>query len=170
MTTGGIAFTRGPLAPLLRNRFYIGEVLFKGEVLKGEQPAILDRALFEAVQAKLTRQRNAHRTKRSRSDALLAGRLFDERGNRMVPSHTRRRGIKYRYYLSACLLQGQAEQSGAVHRVPAADIESAVVKAVRQQFGSYAATVLDDRVLIATHVTRVVVRSDGLTIQLQSSQ
>src|SRR5256885_1284415 len=30
---GGIAFTRGPLAHLLRNRFYIGEVVFKGEVL-----------------------------------------------------------------------------------------------------------------------------------------
>ena len=50
---GGIPFTRGPLAYLLRNRFYIGEVAFKGETLKGEQPAILDRALFDAVQAKL---------------------------------------------------------------------------------------------------------------------
>ena len=27
---GGIPFTRGPLAYLLRNRFYIGEVAFKG--------------------------------------------------------------------------------------------------------------------------------------------
>ena len=52
-TIGGIAFTRGSLAHLLRNRFYIGEVAFKGEVLKGEQPAIVDRALFDAVQAQL---------------------------------------------------------------------------------------------------------------------
>src|SRR5881396_2256497 len=52
-TVGGIPFTRGPLAHLLRNRFYIGEVTFKGEVLAGEQPAIVDRDLFEAVQAKL---------------------------------------------------------------------------------------------------------------------
>ena len=43
----------GPLAHLLRNRFYIGEVTFKGEVLAGEQSAIVDRDLFEAVQAKL---------------------------------------------------------------------------------------------------------------------
>ena len=34
---GGIPFTRGPLAHLLRNRFYIGEVTFKGEVLKGNK-------------------------------------------------------------------------------------------------------------------------------------
>jgi hypothetical protein len=37
-TIGGIPFTRGPLAHLLRNRFYIGEVMFKGEVFPGEQP------------------------------------------------------------------------------------------------------------------------------------
>jgi hypothetical protein len=57
-TVGGIPFTRGPLAYLLRNRFYIGEVVFRGEVFPGEQPAILDRDLFEAVQAKLDVQRN----------------------------------------------------------------------------------------------------------------
>src|SRR4051812_21098338 len=34
---GGIPLTRGPLAHLLRNRFYIGEVVFKGETLPGEQ-------------------------------------------------------------------------------------------------------------------------------------
>jgi len=46
-TVGGIPFTRGPLAHLLRNRFYIGEVAFKGEVLAGEQPAILDQTLLK---------------------------------------------------------------------------------------------------------------------------
>ena len=60
-TVGGIAFTRGPLAHLLRNRFYIGEVAFKGEVLPGEQPAIVDRQLFDAVQVKLTQQVNNHK-------------------------------------------------------------------------------------------------------------
>src|ERR1041384_2618978 len=47
---GGIPFTRGPLAHLLRNRFYVGEVAFKGDTLAGEQPAIVDNGLFEAVQ------------------------------------------------------------------------------------------------------------------------
>ena len=60
-TVGGIPFTRGPLAHLLRNRFYIGDVPFKGEILKGEQRAIVDRDLFEAVQAKLSEQVNGHK-------------------------------------------------------------------------------------------------------------
>src|SRR6266566_8434013 len=44
-TRGGIPFGRGALYYLLSNRFYIGEVVFKGEVLPGEQPSIIDRAL-----------------------------------------------------------------------------------------------------------------------------
>ena len=130
-TVGGIPFTRGPLAHLLRNRFYIGEVAFKGEVLPGEQPAIVDRQLFDAVQVKLTQQVNNHKIARMRSEALLAGRIFDDRGNRMTPSHVRKRGVKYRYYLSSTLLQGQAQRSGSIRRVPAIDIEALVTRSVR---------------------------------------
>ena len=89
---GGIPFTRGPLAHLLRNRFYIGEVTFKGEVLKGEQVPIVDDDLFEAVQIKLTEQINNHKTARTNSEALLTGRIFDDRNNRMSPSHARKGG------------------------------------------------------------------------------
>ena len=113
-TVGGIPFTRGPLAHLLRNRFYIGEVSFKGEVLAGEQPAIVDRDLFDAVQAKLTEQVTHHKASRARSEALLLGRIFDDRGHRMIPSHVRKLGIKYRYYLSSALLQGRPKQAGGV--------------------------------------------------------
>src|SRR5258706_8099627 len=127
-SVGGIPFTRGPLAHLLHNRFYIGDVPFKGEILKGEQPAIVDRDLFEAVQAKLTEQVNGHKAARMKSEALLIGRIFDDRGNRMSPSHARKGGIKYRYYLSSALLQGMAGSAGSVRRVPAADIEALVVR------------------------------------------
>src|SRR5215471_3158734 len=130
---GGIPFTRGPLAHLLRNRFYIGKVAFKGEILNGEQTAIVDRALFDAVQAKLDAQVNAHRTARTNTEALLAGRIFDDGGNRMTPSHARKRGIKYRYYLSSALLQGQSGLAGSISRVPAAEIETLVVRSVRER-------------------------------------
>ena len=106
-TVGGIPFTRGPLAYLLRNRFYIGEVVFRGEVFPGEQPAILDRDLFDAVQAKLNDQRNNHTAARAKSESPLIGRIYDDRGNRMSPSHARKQGIRYRYYVSSPLLQGQ---------------------------------------------------------------
>ena len=131
-TVGGVPFTRGSLADLLRNRFYIGEVSFKGEVLQGEQPAILDRDLFDAVQAKLNEQISSHKAIRTKSAALLVGRIFDDRGNRMSPSHARKGGIKYRYYLSSALLQGTAERAGSVRRVSAAEVEALVIRSVRE--------------------------------------
>ena len=130
-TVGGIPFTGGPLAYLLRNRFYVGKVVFKGETLAGEQPAIVDQDLFDAVQAKLNEHINNHRVSRTKSEALLLGRIYDDRGHKMTPSHVRKRGIKYRYYISSALLQGQAEQAGSVSRIPADEIEALVVKSVQ---------------------------------------
>jgi Recombinase len=112
-TIGGIPFTRGPLAHFLRNRFYIGEVVFKGEVFPGEQPAILDRGLFDAVQAKLNGQRNNRASARVKSNSLLIGRLYDDRGNRMSPSHCSKQGIRYRYYVSSCCLAEDAVKATA---------------------------------------------------------
>jgi site-specific DNA recombinase len=77
-TVGGVPFTRGSLAYLLRNRFYIGEVDFKGEICLAEHPPILDRDLFEAVQQKLAEQRNGHRAVRASRNALLTGFIFDD--------------------------------------------------------------------------------------------
>ena len=168
-TIGGIPFTRGSLAHLLRNRFYIGEVTFKGEVLGGEQPAILDRELFEAVQARLSEQVNNHKVARTRSEALLTGRIFDDRGNRLSPSHASKRGIKYRYYLSSALLQGRPANAGSVRRVPAAKIEALVINSVRDRLKQSTSTDdrdLDNRSFIASHVARVEVRPDELVIQL----
>jgi site-specific DNA recombinase len=87
---GGIPFTRGPLAHLLRNRFYIGEVAFKGEVLKGEQVPIVDKDLFEAVQIKLTGQINNHKAARTNFlapdlvSAAIEGRLPHGMGDARV--------------------------------------------------------------------------------------
>jgi site-specific DNA recombinase len=165
---GGIPFTRGPLAYLLRNRFYVGEVAFKGEVLAGEQPAILDRELFDSVQAKLDLQAAAHRSRRMESEALLAGRLYDDRRNLMSPSHSGKGGVRYRYYISSPLLHGAAERAGSVHRVPATEIEAVVIGSVRQRLDP--ATGMDDRSLIEAQVARVEVRKDRLVIELAETE
>jgi hypothetical protein len=161
---GGIAFTRGPLAYLLRNRFYVGQVTFKGELLPGEQTAIIDKKLFDAVQAKLDEQLNNHKASRSKSEALLLGRIFDDRGNRMTPSHARKRGVKYRYYISSALLQAQTEQAGVVKRIPAEEIEALIVKAIRNHPGQLNYT--NDQGVINNHVARVEVQSDKLIVEL----
>src|SRR5215204_5583301 len=166
-TVGGIPFTRGPLAHLLRNRFYIGEVPFKGEVLAGEQAAIMGKELFDAVQAKLNEQRNNHTSTRLKSEALLLGRIFDDRGNRMSPSHARKGTAKYRYYLSSALLHGQPDRAGSVRRVAAVEIERLVARSVRER--RKLPELVDDRALIKTHVARVKVQQQVLIVELTAA-
>jgi site-specific DNA recombinase len=103
-----------------------------------------------------------------KSEALLAGRIFDDRGNRMTPSHVRKRGIKYRYYLSSALLQGQPERAGGVSRIPAAEIEGLVTRSVRDHLNQSAE--IEDAVLINTHVARIEVQSDQLVIELADAK
>lgn len=99
--------------------FFVGEVVYKGEVLPGPQVAILERDLFEAVQAKLAEQQNNHIRTRHRSEALLLGKIYDDRGHRMSPSHSRKGSVRYCYYISLPLLDGRPEEAGSVSRVPA---------------------------------------------------
>jgi hypothetical protein len=87
----------GALAYLLKNRFYIGEVVYRGEVHRGDHAPILDRPLFKAVQAELAVSCGAASVPAAGSPALLTGRLFDDRGNHS--SHTNR-AARYRYYVS----------------------------------------------------------------------
>jgi hypothetical protein len=122
--TGGVPFFRGALYCLLKNRLYRGEIAHRGAVYPGQQEAILPLDLWEAVQALLAANNQAKRTGvYARDPSLLAGLLFDDRGHRMTPIHTIRRGKRYRYYVSQAVLQNQTAQPGTVGRIPALDIE-----------------------------------------------
>ena len=166
-TTGGNLFTRGPLSYLLRNRFYIGQVVYKGEILPGPQTAIVDIKLFNDVQARLIDQQNNHTKTRAKSEAPLIGRIFDDRGNLMSPSHTRKQGVKYRYYISRPLLEGRTDEVGSVNRIPAVEIENILGNAVRREFKP--TSTIQNRELILTYVTRVEVQTDQLVVELASS-
>jgi hypothetical protein len=161
---GGIPFTRGPLAHLLRNRFYVGEVPFKGEILPGEQPPILDRGLFDAVQAGLSEQLTNQVKARVNSEALLMGRVFDDRSNPMRTSHARKGGIKYRYYVSAALVDGRPEEAGSISRVPAVEVETLVTRAIREHLGG--AQMADDKSIIAGHQPQIVIHPKEITIRM----
>jgi site-specific DNA recombinase len=76
----------------------IGEVVYRGEVFRGDHEAILDPALFAAVQAKLASQAVERRCRLRGSPALLAGRIYDEHGHRMTLTHTNKKGVRYLYY------------------------------------------------------------------------
>jgi site-specific DNA recombinase len=155
----------GPLAHLLKNRFYLGEVVYRGEVHKGEHEPILELDLFEAVQERL-KGRAVERSKvRLSSPALLAGHLFDDRGNPMTPTHANKEGVRYRYYVSHALLQGRKDEAGLVARVSAAYVEQLVIGALRGAF--YQDQDASDRDLIQKRLDKAVVYRDRIEITLQ---
>ena len=135
-TRGGVPFTQGPLFYILRNRFYIGEVLYKGEICPGSQPPLIERELFEAVQKRLTEQRSHNITTKIKSNAPLRRILFDDAGNAMVPTHATKQGVRYRYYVSLPYLRGLAKPPiGTIVRIPAIEIETTVTKALSEHLG-----------------------------------
>jgi DNA invertase Pin-like site-specific DNA recombinase len=177
-THGGIHFQRGSLFYLLRNRFYIGEVKYKGEILPGEQPAIMERNLFDAVQQKLTDQWSHRNHAKTKSDHLLTGLLYDDAGHRMVPTHATKAGIRYRYYASLPHLNGESKtvSVGSVSRIPATDVEDIIVKSVHEYLVAQRAqptaggTLADDRSLIAEHVAGIDVHKDRLIIRFKTAE
>jgi hypothetical protein len=177
-THGGIPFERGSLFYLLRNRFYIGEVKYKGEILPGEQPVIMERELFDAAQQKLTDQWSHRNHAKTKSDHLLTGLLYDDAGHRMIPTHATKAGIRYRYYVSLPHLKGDSKtvSVGSVSRVPATDIEDIIVKSMNEHLvaqhdrPSFSSAHADDRdVMIAEQVVRIDVHKDRLIVRFKTT-
>src|SRR5581483_10728070 len=106
---------------LLKNRCYVGEISHKGEIHIADHQPIITKEVFDAVQVSLKANTVARKAKSKASPFLLAGYLFDSAGNRMTPSHSRKKGVRYRYYVSQALLQSRKEKAGEVLRVSAAD-------------------------------------------------
>ncbi|MEM8921241.1 MAG: recombinase family protein, partial [Pseudomonadota bacterium] len=100
-SSGGVGFSRGRLYHLLSNPIYIGKIRHHHETYDGRHDAIIDAALWAKVQAKLAENRRTRASRRNAKDpSPLAGKVFDETGARLAPSHTNKQGRRYRYYAS----------------------------------------------------------------------
>ncbi|WP_348273251.1 recombinase family protein [Methylocapsa sp. D3K7] len=167
---GDVSLTNGPLAYILKNRHYLGELNHKGKSYPGDHAAIIPVDLFEAVQRKLAANLNRRDTRRSRSEALLLGKIFDDRGNKMSPSHTLKKGVRYRYYVSSPVVQGRKNEAGSLKRVPAVEIEKLVIGALREHAcAGRQATKLTDKELVDTRLGRAVIRSREIEVTLAES-
>jgi site-specific DNA recombinase len=130
-TTGGGLISRGHLYKILSNPIYLGRLTHRDKVHDGLHDSIIDRETWDRVQLLLAEHAQRTAGGRQNSDALLAGKLFDDRGNRMSPSHAAKGGRRWRYYVSQAVLQGRKHEAGSVVRVPALEIEARVEEVVR---------------------------------------
>jgi len=166
---GGVPFGRGALFYLLRNRFYIGEVNYKGQIYPGEQAVILDRELFDLVQQTLSDQWGHSTRTRTAFTHLLTGLIFDDAGHRMTPTQAQKNGRRYSYYVSRPLLFGNAASTevGSVSRVPAQEVEERIRTIILQpRLPNHKAAAIDSG-LASDVIERIEVRKSQLVVQLK---
>ena len=108
-------WSRGRIHNILINPIYIGKIKHKTEVYEGLHEAIIDQDQFDRVQAQLQAKSVIKRGKHpSRGpSAYLAGKVFDETGDRLIPSKSKKpSGRVMRYYYSNRLISGGADPTG----------------------------------------------------------
>lgn len=133
LTRQGKSFSRGVLYKLLQNPLYIGQVRHKDKTYSGEHPAIISLKAWKKTQAILRLNQHEHRTRRNAEQkSLLAGILYDDRGNRMSPTHTKKGNKRYRYYVSQALIQHCDSEAGSIARIAAETIESAIITTLQR--------------------------------------
>ena len=117
----------------LNSRIYLGEVHHKGEWFKGDHPPIIERSVFEAVQAILAvNPRTRGSNTRATIPFLLKGIVEGIDGRALTTAWTRKpNGILYRYYIHVRENKEWAGASG-LPRLPAAELESTVVEQLRR--------------------------------------
>jgi DNA invertase Pin-like site-specific DNA recombinase len=128
---GGGLLSRGHIYRLLSSPIYIAHVPHKGERYEGQHQAIIDFETWAAAQNRLTEQAPA-RTRQgvSQRPSPLRGKLFDESGAALRPSHAAKGGRRYRYYVSRRRAENVDNGGGVAGsrgwRLPAREIERLV--------------------------------------------
>jgi DNA invertase Pin-like site-specific DNA recombinase len=167
---GGCNLTYGALAHILKNRTYLGETSHNSDWFAGEHEPIIDQATFDQVQELVKANSVERRQKRSKDDALLAGLLFDDRGNRMTPSFTTKRDVRYRFYVSTALLKGRKQEAGTLPRISGPDLEAAVLRALNEDQAMLSdKDSSTDREIVNKIVGRIDVGKNSIRIGLKTS-
>jgi site-specific DNA recombinase len=134
--TGGGLISRGHIYWILSNPIYVGRLRHKDQMYDGLHAAIVDQEIWDRVQHQLAAQTQPRADSRRNAEFFLAGKLYDDRGNRMGPSHAAKGDQRWRYYISRAILTGRKPDAGSVTRVAAGQIEKQVFDATKSAIAS----------------------------------
>ena len=131
--SGGTHFDRGHLQHILSNPVYAARIRHKKQVYEGQHPAIIDPAVWDKVQKMLQSGAAVARGSRHKATrSLLVGKLFDETGDRLTPSHSRKNGKRLRFYISRRLVKDRSRKHPDAWRLPADQVEGLLAELVGQ--------------------------------------
>ncbi|MDX1742631.1 MAG: recombinase family protein, partial [Ruegeria sp.] len=135
---GGASFSYGHIHYILTNPVYAGRIRHHAKVYPGQHPPLIEPEVWDSIQEQLQGDAAKGRTftKRNRNGARasaspLAGRIYDQTGDRLTPSHSKTaKGRKFRYYVSHRLVRGTAPRDPSGWRLPAPELEDKLVDLV----------------------------------------
>ncbi|XXK34936.1 recombinase family protein [Rhodobacteraceae bacterium nBUS_22] len=128
---GGNVIDRGHIYHILTNPIYAGRIRHKKAVFEGQHPAIIDPQDWDEIQRKLSNRSGRKRGVRvAAHPSPLAGKLFDETGDRLTPSHSSKDGKRLRYYISRRLATGKSREHPDAWRLPAPQLEQSIARVV----------------------------------------
>jgi len=131
VTRRGKTLDKGGLYKMLANQVYIGKAVHKGVAYDGEHAAIISPELWDKVRSVMEISPRARTCRtRAQTPALLKGLIFAPGGRAMTPTHTRKKGRLYRYYVTQTVIK-EGPDTCPVGRVPAAQVENAVIDQLR---------------------------------------
>jgi DNA invertase Pin-like site-specific DNA recombinase len=134
----GQRFTQSTLGALLRNILYIGQICHKGVVYPGEQPAIVEQALWARVQQQLTLDRPPG-VRHRKVDALLSGLLSCAQcGERMRSAYSSRQGRRHLYYVCR---SKKADPKCQQKPVASVDLEPSLLEQLEPVLGPHCDTI-----------------------------
>src|SRR5271167_2397886 len=168
--SGEKSFARGALYTLLRNPIYVGEIRHKGARYPGQHQPIVERSVWDKTQELLHLHavRADGKPGESTSSSLI-GKLFDDKGERLTPSHAVKGNRRYRYYVSRSLMKGVASKSGQGWRIPALEIERNLADAVARILDENTAIVSDVEKGVGLHdITSILATAAEWSVRLRS--
>ena len=146
--SGGNPFRRGHIHHILTNPLYAGRIRHKKMIHEGQHPALIDPERWDKIQEKMQDGAARSRAKiAAGTTSRLCGKLFDETGDRLTPSHTKTRaGIRLRYYISHRLVAKSGEANPGGWRLPAEELERKVADLVHSMIAapSFAGRIVPD--------------------------
>ncbi|KPA99984.1 recombinase family protein, partial [Ahrensia marina] len=136
------SFKQGQVHYILTNPVYAGKIRHKDKIHEGQHEAIIDPDRWQAIQSQLTAGAAKQRgTKSTKTISLLSGKLFDETGDHLTPSHANKQGKRYRYYVSNRLIaKRQTSKAKGGWRLPAKVLEQQIATSIVENLEAHLAT------------------------------
>jgi DNA invertase Pin-like site-specific DNA recombinase len=151
---GGCSISTGQIYKLLNCRTYIGEIDHGGKIHAALSAPIIGRDMWDQAQALLRDNLQGTRGRRQATErALLADKVVDGAGERLLSVHACKGTKRHRYYVSDRLHHGRSTDG---MRIPARELETVVVERIAEAFEDPLALIAQAKAeLVAADIGRV---------------